>query len=112
MYPSIDPDGLGHMEKINYVLIGKQRDDLPIFSKILDFMIIVDYPVVEVNVCRTTGLANHLMSYQVESSLLSHCVSLLSLPDGQPHTACTFDDGNIYITLRSHVEIELLEIIE
>ena len=75
-------------------------------------MIIIDYPVIEVNICRTNGLANHLMSYQVESSLCSRCMSLLSLPDSHPHTAHTFNDGNLYITLRSHVEIELLEIIQ
>ena len=80
----------------DYVLIGKQcDDDLPIFSKIIDLMIIVDYAVIEVNVCRTIGLANHLMSYGVEHSLHLCCVSLLSLPDSHPHTAHTFDDGNL-----------------
>ena len=79
------------------VLIGKQcDDDLPIFSKIIDLMNIVDYAVIEVNVCRTNGLANHLMSYRVENSLHSCCVSLLSLPDSHPHTAHTFDDGNLF----------------
>ena len=95
----------------DYVVIGKQCDDLPIFAKIVDLMIIVDYAVVEVNVYRTIGLANHLMSYLVENSLHLCCVSLLSLPDSHPHTAHTFDDGNLYITLRSNVEVKLLEII-
>lgn len=96
----------------DYVLIGKQcDDDLPVFAKIVDLMIIVDYAVIEVNVCRTIGLANHLMSYRVEISLHSCCVSLLSLPDSHPYTAHTFDDGNLYITLRSNVEVKLLETI-
>ena len=47
----------------DYILIGKQTDDLPVFAKITDLMAIVDYPVAEVNVCRTVGLINHLMSY-------------------------------------------------
>ena len=116
MSPSIVPIGLRHVVKniiMESMLIGKQcDDDLPIFSKIIDLMNIVDYAVIEVNVCRTIGLANHLMSYHVENSLHSCCVSLLSLPDSHPHTAHTFDDGNLYITLRSNVEVKLLETID
>ena len=31
----------------DYILIGKQTDDLPVFAKITDLMVIVDYPVAE-----------------------------------------------------------------
>lgn len=65
----------------DYVLIGKQcDDDLPVFAKIVDLMIIVDYAVIEVNVCRTIGLANHLMSYRVEISLHSCCMCITIKP--------------------------------
>ena len=96
----------------DYILIGKQVDDLPVFAKITDLIVIVDYPVAEVNVCRTVGLVNHLMSYLLVLSLDFCCVSLLSLVESRPYTAHTFDDGNLYVTLRSNVEIGLLRTIE
>lgn len=96
----------------DYILIGKQVDDLPVFAKITDLIVIVDYPVAEVNVCRTVGLVNHLMSYMIVLSLHFCCVSLLSLAESHPYTAHTLDNGNLYVTLRSNVEIELLKTIE
>lgn len=92
--------------------MGRQViDDLPVFAKITDIFLIVDYPVLEVTMCRTIGLSNHLMSYRIESSFISCCVPLSKLPEKHPYTAHTFDDGQLYITLRSHVEITLLSIL-
>ena len=83
-----------------YILIGKQvDDDLPVFTKITDLILIVDYPIAEVNVCRTVGLVNHLMSYMIVFSLHFCCVSLSSLVECHPYTPHTLDDGNLYITL-------------
>ena len=89
----------------DYILIGKQVDDLPVFAKITDLIVIVDYPVAEVNVCRTVGLVNHFYE-------LHDCVLLLSLAESHPYTTHTLDDGNLYVTLQSNVEIELLKTIE
>ena len=86
-------------------------NDLPIFAKITELYIIVDYPLVKVNVCHTVGISNHLMSYQLDNTLQSSCVALSTLADTHPHTAHTFDDGNLFITLRSHVEAALLKTI-
>jgi len=96
----------------DYILIGRQPDDLPVFAKITDLMVIVDYPVSEVNICRTVGLVNHLMSYMIVPSLQLHCVSLINLVECHPYSAHTFDDGGLYITLRSRVEAELLTTIQ
>ena len=95
----------------DYILIGKQTDDLPVFAKITDLMVIVDYPIAEVNICRTVGLVNHLMSYMIILSLEFCCVSIVSLVECHPYSAHTFDDGNLYITLQSRVERELLKTI-
>ena len=96
----------------DYIIIGKQEDDdLPVFSKILDIITIVDYPVVEVTVFRTVGLQNHLLSYQIENTLSSCCISLRKLAEHRPYMAHTFDDGNLYITVKSHVEKNLLQTI-
>ena len=53
--------------------MGKQVNDLPVFAKILDLFVIVHYPLVQVNVYRTVRLSNHLMSYQLESTLKTLC---------------------------------------
>ena len=84
-------------------------DDLPIFSKITDLIVVIGYPLVETNMCLTVGLSNHLMSYQLESTLRYFCVALSNLADNHPYTAHTFDDGNLYVTVRSHVETALLK---
>ena len=58
---------------------------------------------------RATGLSNHLMSYQLEATFHSCCIALSKLPDHHPYTAHTYADGKLYITVRSHIEIDLLE---
>lgn len=60
----------------NFIVTGRQENDLPIFSKVVSLMMIVDSPVVEVNTFRTVGLSNHLMSYQIETTLHCFCMSL------------------------------------
>ena len=52
----------------DYIVIGKQVDDLPIFARIVDIFVFVEYLLVEVKVYRTVRLSNHLMSYQLEST--------------------------------------------
>ena len=47
----------------DYIVIGKQVYDLPIFARIVDIFVFVEYPLVEVKVYRTVGLSNHLMNY-------------------------------------------------
>ena len=96
----------------DYVIIGRQAiDDLPVFAKITDILLILDYPVLEVTMHRTVGLSNHLMSYRIENSFISRCIPLSTLPEKHPYTAHTFDDGQLYITLRSHIEITLLNVL-
>ena len=95
----------------DYIVIGKQVDDLPIFARIVHIFVIVEYPLVELKVCRTVGLSNHLISYQLETTLLSFGVALSTLAENHPYTAHTFDDGKLYITIRSHVKVILLKTI-
>ena len=87
----------------DYIVIGKQVDDLPISARIVDIFVIFEYPLVEVKVCRTVGLFNHLISYQLETTLQSFGVALSTLAENYPYTAHTFDDGKLYITIRSRV---------
>ena len=81
------------------------------FGKVADIFLLFDYPILEVTIYRTVGLSNHLMSYHLENSFRSRCVSLSTLPEKHPYTAHTFDNGQLYITLRSFVEISLLNVL-
>lgn len=85
----------------DFVIIGRQVNDLPVLGKIADIYLHLDYPVLEVTMYKIVGLSNHLMSYHLENSFKSHGVSLLTLPEIHPYTAHTFDNGQLYITLRS-----------
>ena len=49
------------------------------------------------------------MSYQLEATLRSCCIALSRLPDHLPYTAHTYADGKLYITVRSYIEVDLLE---
>ena len=94
------------------VIIGRQAsDDLPIFGRISDILLLVDYPVLDVTLYRTVRLSSHLMSYQLENNFSTRCVPLSALHDKHPYTVHTFDDGQLYITLRSHVEFTLLDVL-
>ena len=84
----------------DYIIIGKQDNHLPTFSKIIDLMLIVHSPIVEVNIFRTVGLSNHLLSYQIEPTLNLCCTSLTALKIAQAYTAHTFDDGKLYLSVR------------
>lgn len=95
----------------DFLLIGKQIDDLPVFAKISDIMIIVGYVVVSVDMFRTNGLCYHLMSYCIQRKVQSQCLALSKLSDLHPYQSHTFADGKLYIILRSHTEISLLKLI-
>lgn len=86
-------------------MIGKQRDDLPEFGKIADIYVIVNYVLVHVKRFKTVGLCNHLMCYKIEPTLRQSVISLSKIPDRHPLTSHTYVDQNLYIALRSHVEL-------
>ena len=65
--------------------------------------------MVYVHLYRTSGLSNHLMSYQLEATFSCCCIALSRLPDYHPYTAHTYVNGKLYITVRSYIEVDLLE---
>ena len=91
----------------DYLITAKQTNDLPVFSKIVDLMMVVDCAVAEVERFLTVGLDNHLMSYQIKSTHHLCCIPLSTLKEKHPLTVHTFDDGQLYITLRSNIEPKL-----
>ena len=93
----------------DYIITAKQMNNLPVFSKIVDLMMVADCAVVEAERFLTVGLDNHLLSYQIKSTHHYSCIPLSTLKETHPYIAHTFDDGLLYITLRSNIEPSLLE---
>ena len=101
-----------HGEEYNrgdYIITAKQMNDLPVFSKVVDLMIVADCAVAEAERFLTVGLENHLLSYQIKSTHHHFFIPLSTLKETHPFKAHTFDDGLPYITLRSNIEPSLLE---
>ena len=88
-----------------YLLIGKQSNDLPEFGKIVDICVIVNYVLVCVKRFETVGLCNHLMCYRIEPTLRQSVIPLSRILHRHPLTSHTYTDQHLYIALRSHVEL-------
>ena len=61
-----------------FVICGFQEDDLPIFGRIDEIMVITETPIFSVRLFRTLGINNHLLCYAVECM---HQKTLLLLTD-------------------------------
>ena len=87
-----------------FITCGFQADDLPIFSRIDDMMVIATTPVIQVRVFRTVGINNHLQCYVIEDSHQTEVILLTSLIISEPLSPHQIiGDKNIYIVLRSYV---------
>ena len=89
-----------------FVLCGFQEDDLPIFGRIDDIMVVTSTPIFSIRLFTTLGINNHLLSYAIEhahrSTLILIHVSQLIYPEPlSPHQR--IGDDNVYIALRSQV---------
>lgn len=77
----------------DYIITAKQMNDLPVFSKIVDLMMVADCAVAETERFLTVGLENHLLSYEIKSTHHHSCIPLSCLKETHLFTAHTFDDG-------------------
>ena len=87
----------------DFVLCGWQTDDLPVFAKINAIIILVGTPLFVVEIFKTTGVNNHLLSYAIEDSYIQSVLLVSKLVYKQslsPHQS--IGDSNTYIALRSH----------
>lgn len=87
-----------------FVMCGFQEDDLPIFGRIDDILLITSTPMFSITLFTTLGISNHLLCYAIEHAHRTTLILLsqLTCPEPlSPHQ--TIGDGNVYIALRSHV---------
>lgn len=88
----------------DFVLCGKQIDDLPEFGKIKDILIVGSVPMLHLEKYLTEGINNHLMCHFVVRSHKFKVMSLSSLVDYTPYSAHTFiGDGQLHVAMRADV---------
>lgn len=93
-------------QKPDYVIMGWQEDDLPIFGQIQDIMV-TDHDEVffELMAYDTLGIHRHYHSFVIQKSL--HEAAILSISELGYHEtfyAHRLINDSLYITLRSHIE--------
>lgn len=84
---------------------GFQEDDLPIFGKIVDIIVIAgSIPVLQLDTYKTMGINSHLSSFQVSRTNLKTVILLSQLHNKDRYCAHSSPgDPHTYITMRSHV---------
>ena len=89
----------------NFVLLGKQENDLPLFGKIKDIMIINGSSALfQVEEYFTVGLNNHLLCHAIVSTHSFKTLIVSHLVDKYPYSAhCCIGDANLYISMLSDV---------
>ena len=87
-----------------FVICGFQDDDLPLFARIDDIMVITATPVLSVRVFRTVGINNHLQCYAIEHAHQRSFILVTQLVHPEPLSPHQkLGDKNIYIALRTYV---------
>jgi hypothetical protein len=95
----------GRYYRSEFVQSGFQEDDLPIFGKIEDIIIIAgSIPVLQINKYKTLGINSHLSAFQVSHTSLNTVILLSQLHNKDRYYAHSSPgDSSTYITMRSHV---------
>ena len=86
------------------MICGFQDDDLPVFARIDDIVVIAVTPVLSVRVFRTVGINNHLQCYAIENAHQTAIILLTSLVLSEPLSPHQIvGDKNTYVALRTYV---------
>ncbi len=89
----------------DYVHVGWQEDDLPIFAQIKHVAVVMGKALLCVSEYETYGFDHHYHSYLIQRMSRELSVYWLTeLVHHQPLTAHVIKNGSLCITLRSHVE--------
>ena len=89
----------------DYLLIGWQDDDLPIFGKVHFIAVVIGKPLFATCSYHTIGIDRHYHSFVLSRGTEAYSMYWLSeLPLCQPFKAHQLTNGCCYITFRSHIE--------
>ena len=88
-----------------FIHLGWQQDDLPEFGKILDIIVIAEFPFLYVEKYRSLGINQHILGYLIEHTYANCCIYLSSVPFKSTFDAHSYiGDGGLYVILKSHLE--------
>lgn len=89
----------------DFVHDGFQEDDLPVFCKIVDIIILAEtIPLLQLDVYKTLGINGHLSSYQISRTTNNTVILLSQLHHKDQYYAHSSPgDSNTYIAMKSHV---------
>ena len=90
--------------RLQFVTVGFQDDDLPLFGQITDILVLVGTPLVSVKLYTTLGINNHLSCFAIACTYQYSIFPVSKLVSLEPLTAHkSIGDENIYIAMRLHV---------
>lgn len=87
------------------VQVGWQPDDLPIFAKVMNIIVVVGVALLEVKLFFTKGINSHLSSYLITTTPGEKMLTLSTLENKEVLYAHTFlGDRKLYVCMRSNIE--------
>ena len=82
----------------------RQEDDLPLFGRINDIILINGSVLFRANQYRTQGIDRHYHSFCISNTAVESVCWLSELVDYHPLKGHRLLNSNFYITLCSHIE--------
>lgn len=91
----------------DFVHLGWQHNDLPMFGKILDIFIVGGFPFLLVEKYKSMGINGHILAYLIQHTYVTNCVYIAHLLYKTVFCAHSYiEDGQLYVVLKSHLEIQ------
>ena len=88
---------------LDYVLVGWQDDDLPLFGRIHEILVINSTALFQVCKYTTLGIDRHYHSFCIEKQSNTAFYWLSELVDYYPYEGHVLLNGCLYVTFRSHI---------
>lgn len=86
--------------------MGWQKNDLPLFVKILDIISVEEFPFFLVEKYKSVGINEHILSFLIQRTHITCCINIADLPYKYVFSAHSYiGDGQLYITPKSHLEL-------
>lgn len=91
-------------QKSDFVLVGWQRDDLPIFGQLQDILV-AEKVLFKVLKYENMGIDRHYHSYTIQRTPEEVLIWFSDIVDHQIYQGHTLtSNSNTYVTLHSHIE--------
>ena len=89
-----------------FVHIGWQENDLPLFAKILDIITVEEFPFFVIEKYKSLGINDHLLGFLIQHTHLTCCINIADLLYKYVFSAHSYiGDGQVYIISKTHLEL-------